>query len=267
MLPFHVIARVDPELIIAIVVFVIVILGKAASALFTGTRGGRPTKPSPRPPGGGKTPADEIKGFLSSLGIQVEEPQKPKPQPRPAQPPAQKPQPAQGARQQRPAPGGRTVHQADQDQVKSYLQSIGVQVEQKPPPRPAQRPTAQQRPAQRPAAQRRPQVAGAIPVVEVVEERPPTARVVQQPRSRQATPGPMSATRRTELAPATRTTALAPAARPTALATRPAGVLGTLGRLGKAPDLAELRRAIILTEIVRRPDFDRFPHDRLGIWP
>jgi hypothetical protein len=50
-------------------------------------------------------------------------------------------------------------------------------------------------------------------------------------------------------------------ARPAAPA-HPASALRALGVLGHLPTIPELQRALILSEIVRRPDFDRIPFER-----
>ena len=230
------------EILIAVVVFAIVSVANIVKAARARKRPGgaaAPPRQTRRPPA---TPGDEIRGFLSALGVQTEEPQKP----RQAEPRPQQPRPAQGS----------TAYEAGDDQVKSYLQSIGVQVEG----RPAQRQGASQQAAgARPAARRRPAAREAPVEAIIVEavpaaEPPPRAKVVpRKARRRAAPPKPAPAQARARAA-----------ATPAATVIRMRGArLGHLGPLGKAPTLAELRRAVILAEVIRRPDFSRLPCERL----
>jgi len=239
------------RLIIAIVVIVFIVVVNLIKAASSAKSQGGPRVQPRKPPGGGQTPADDIRGFLSALGIQTEEPQKP--QAPPAQP-----------TQAQPAEQGETVYEADDTEVKSYLQSIGVQVESKParPQRPKAEP--QRRPAAGPA-RRRPQppqeprpaeaiVVEAVPVAEAVAETPRKARVAPRKRRRATRAEPVAAAPKRLQAKST----------PAQAAPQPAMNLGRLGPLGAAPTIAELRRAVILSEVIRRPDFSRLPYDRLN---
>ena len=121
------------HLVVIIAIVLVFVVGPAILKFLirqSVAKGGGP--PQARRPGqsGPAQPADEIKNFLSAIGIQVE---KPKPKPRPAQPPP--------SRAQQPAAEGETVYEADQDEVKQYLQSVGVKVETK---QAARRPAARQ---------------------------------------------------------------------------------------------------------------------------
>ena len=239
------------RLILAIVVIVFIVVVNIIKAASSAKGQGGPRVQPRRPPGGGQAPADGIRDFLSALGIQTEEPRKPQ------MPPAQ-------PTQAQPAEQGEPAYQADDAEVKGYLQSIGVQVESKParPQRPKAEP--QRRPAAgaarrlaQPPQEPRPAeaiVVDAVPVAEVAAETPRKAHAAPRKRRRATRAEPVIAA----LEPVQAKPVPAPAA------PQPGMDLGRLGPLGAAPTIAELRRAVILSEIIRRPDFSRLPYDRIN---
>jgi hypothetical protein len=168
-------------------------------------------------------------------------------------------QPAEAERQEEARPS----------QVERYLESLGIKVErrpasQPPPPTPSQRPMPpptlrpEPQPAQTPSQgtlvyeaspadvqhflqerQRHPAAHEAAPL------RPHRVRVAAPPPAPPAEPAPAH-----PKAPAS--TAPRPRRRP-------------LGVLGHHPTRTELQKAVVLSEVIRRPDFDRDPFERLII--
>jgi len=201
----------------------------------------------PREPDGGESyqaGPDEVKHYLESVGVAPQ--QKPRPQPRPA------PTPAPQARTVTVTETRREVRGASAaDQLKRYLESIGVAVEPKPEPKPKPRPTPQPRPqpTPQPLAARR------------VQRRP----VRQQPPSGE---GVRTEGRHDAACPEGRSQQMPGLDTRPPAATVPTAALavGTpASDLARKPTMAELRRGIVLAEVLRRRDFKKLPceHDVL----
>jgi len=228
------------QIIFAVVVVIFVIIGQVIKKFMAKSGGGQPpTRRGQQRPTPARTPGDEIRSFLTAIGAGTEEQEAPPAQP--SRPRQQRSRPAQQAPRGRE---GRTVHKAGDDEVRGYLESIGVQVQEEAP--------APQRRAQRPRPTRpQERVAEAIVVEAIAVEEPPRRARARRAPSR---PQPVAPSEAVELLDAEL---------PTTTIVRREHALGALGRLGPAPTMAELRRAVILAEVIRRPDFDRLPYERL----
>lgn len=220
------------QIIFAVIVVIFVIIGQVLKKLMAKSGGGQPpTRRGQQRPAAARTPGDEIRSFLTAIGAGSEEQEAP---------PAQ--QAPRG--QERRAP-----REAGDEEARHYLESIGVQVQEEEPARAAA--PAQRRPPQRhrptPPQER---VAEAIIVRATPAEEP---RRRARPRRASSRPQPVEPSEAVELLDAE---------------TAPATIVrwerasGALGPLGTAPTMAELRRAVILAEVIRRPDFDRLPYER-----
>lgn len=135
-----------------------------------------------------------------------------------------------------------TVHQAEASDIERYLESIGIKVERRPPPAPPRRqPVPQPQPA---------------PVRVVVRQAPPPPPRPQRPPRPAPQPAAIASLQPIET---TEQPATADTATLLRKPTRP-----TIAALGQRPlTLQDFRRGIILSEILRRPDFDQLPCDRL----
>jgi hypothetical protein len=161
---------------------------------------------------------------------------------------------------------GEPAYAADEDEVRRYLESIGVKVERRAPPSRAPAPPPEPEPVVLQPIEEEPyQSPGGL----VVEEAPPPAPpppprpepqpvrvVIRQRPPRAPRPEPVPP-RPEEPAPASPTE---PPAAPAPAAAAP--VAAPLTLLGGRPGLSDLRRAVVLSEILRRPDFSRLPSER-----
>ncbi|MBL7224172.1 MAG: hypothetical protein ISS72_09985 [Candidatus Brocadiae bacterium] len=192
----------------------------------------------PREPDGGESyqaGPDEVKHYLESVGVGAQ--QKPRPQPRPAL---------------TKAPAARTVTVTETrhevrgasaaDQLKRYLESIGVAVEPKPKPRPTPQP--------------RPQPTPQPPAARLVQRRP----VRQKPLTGEGRHDEACPEGRSQEVPGLETR---PPAASVPIATLAEGTPASA--LARKPTMAELRRGIVLAEVLRRRDFEKLPceHDVL----
>lgn len=139
------------------------------------------------------------------------------------------------------------------DQLKRYLESIGVAVEPKPQQRPTARRQAPPPPpkrARRPAPPRpRPRSGEGVRTEGMHDEACPEGRSQLMPDI----PSVASAKARAATAAAAAAAALEPIE---------ATAIGSPSELARKPTVGELRRAVILAEVIRRPDFSRLPHER-----
>lgn len=237
------------QIIFAVVVVVFVIIGQVIKKLMAKSGGGQtPTRRGPQQPTAARTPGGDIRSFLTAIGAGSEEQEAPPAQP--SRPQQQRSRPAQQAPRGRE---GRTVHKAGDDEVRGYLESIGVQVQEEAPARPAAPQRRAPRPRPIPPQER---VAEAIVVEAIAVEEPPGPAPPKRRRAH-APPGPQ------QIEPSEAVELLDVEASAPATIVRRERALGALGRLGPAPTMAELRRAVILAEVIGRPDFDRLPCERL----
>ena len=165
---------------------------------------------------------------------------------------------AQKKRQQEAARSGETVYEADKGDVRRYLDSVGPggksQRQEPATPTRQTRPAAQ---ASSPASEvkRYLQSLGVKVDDKPKRQQPQAPRPAPAPKPRPAPPEPAGMIFEPEEEPRPAPILLAEAS--PALPALPSG-----RALGKKPTPAELRRAVILAEVVRRPDFDRLPYER-----
>ncbi|HPD16252.1 MAG TPA: hypothetical protein PLE19_14965 [Planctomycetota bacterium] len=152
---------------------------------------------------------------------------------------------------------GEQVHVAGPDDIARYLESLGIKVERPapPPPRrpapPLPAPKPEPKPAVPAAAYRGPGVTApptAGPAIQVPPPKPP----------RRARPAPTHAVLPAQAPETTQEPGPPAQAEPVALPTAPLPI----PVLGGRPTAADLRRGIVLAEILRRPDLERLPCDR-----
>jgi len=151
---------------------------------------------------------------------------------------------------------GEQVHVAGPDDIARYLESLGIKVERPTPPPPRRQAPPQPEPKPGPklaapaAAYRGPGVAA-----------PPPAPAVQGPPPkppRRARPAPTHAALPAQAPEAKQEPGPPGQAEGAALPTAPPPI----PVLGGRPTAADLRRGILLAEILRRPDLERLPCDR-----
>ncbi len=162
------------------------------------------------------------------------------------------------------------AYAAESSEIERYLESIGVKIERRGPPPPRRQPPP-------PPPEAEPVVLRPIeaepyegPGDLVAEEAPPPPPPVPRPE-----PWPVRVAVRHEPAPVLRPrlqpfrpeTQLEPAAVESSPAAAhdsavPSPPRPALPVLGARPGLFDLRRAVVLAEVIRRPNFERLPFER-----
>lgn len=158
-------------------------------------------------------------------------------------------------------------HVAETSEIERYLESIGVKIERRAPapaPRREPPPPPKRQPAILRPVETKPYESPGDLVVEEAPPPPPRPQPrpapvpVRQEAPRSPSPRPLPSQPRAPAAPAPAERPSAPVHASAALSpSRPA-----LPVLGTRPDLSDLRRAVILTEVLRRPNFERLPFER-----
>jgi len=161
----------------------------------------------------------------------------------------------QAQRAERPEEGEEPAEEdqayaAEPSDIERYLESIGVKIERRPAPPPPPPPRQPEPPVLRPVEPERYRPPARPEPVQVrlivAEEEPPPPPSVEPPAAEPAFEQPL-AVQEARVAPAP----------PPAEAPAPA-----FAALAARPTLADLRRGIVLSEILRRPDLQRLPCDR-----
>jgi len=161
--------------------------------------------------------------------------------------------------------------EARTSQVERYLEGLGIKVGHRPAPQPAPSQPAQPRPAfgAEPRSPAAPHPAQAPSEGQVVYQASP-ADVQRFRQERQGHPAahPPAAPQRPHRvrvaapAPQPEPAQQAPAPPKAPASTAPRPRRRPLGVLGHRPTHTELQKAVILSEVIRRPDFSRDPFER-----
>jgi len=174
----------------------------------------------------------------------------------------------QGGGAQRPEEGAEPEqpYAADEDEVRRYLESIGVKVERRAPPqREAEPPPTAEPVVLQPIEAEPYQRPGGLVVEEAPPPMPPPSPVGPEPRAVRVVVRQQLRPRPHPVPPPEAAAVPGPAEEvptPAQLATAPAAPAPALGILGRRPGLSDLRRAVVLSEVLRRPDFSRLPSER-----
>jgi len=241
--------------LLPVIIIVVIFLVQILRAILAQRQKPQPPREPPEPADEHRdsyaAPPSDVERYLQSIGIQVERraPQQ-RPAPRPGPQPPQRATVVHGARDEEVE-----ILLLDEDDEQGPQRSIrpGRPAAARPRPEPFPRFQQAHATARRPAAPISP-----APYVRVTQQRqppPPTARPAaphkRRPAAKAAPPKPPQPVAATP-----------PRPRPASPPEEPARPIGTLPIIGARPRPADLRRAIILAEIVRRPDLSKLPCDR-----
>ncbi|MBM4037195.1 MAG: hypothetical protein FJ290_01665 [Planctomycetes bacterium] len=164
---------------------------------------------------------------------------------------------------------GEPEYAAEQSEIERYLESIGVKIERRGPPPARRQPPAPPPPEPEPVVLQPVEVEPYESPGDLVAEEappppprpePPPVRIVVR---RAPTPTPRPRPRPAPVEARVEPVAVEPLpAAANVVATVPSAPRPPLAVLGTRPGLSDLRRGVVLAELLRRPNFERLPVER-----